>query len=86
MTGNVVYLSLCYVFIIYPKLIMNYAHPVLTFFLITLTFPIFSQEWTLRNPLPTNANLENGYLISPDTGFVCGQYQTILKTTDGGQT
>ena len=56
------------------------------FFLITLTVPTFSQEWTLRNPLPTNANLEDCYLISPDTGFVCGQYQTILKTTDGGQT
>ncbi|GEM_PF-3586683 len=72
MTRNAVYLLLYYIFIVYPEFIMYYAHPVLTFFLITLTFPTFSQEWALRNPLATNANLEDCYLISPDTGFAKG--------------
>jgi photosystem II stability/assembly factor-like uncharacterized protein len=48
--------------------------------------PVFSQQWDLKNPLPTNADLFDVYLLNHDTGFVCGEFQTILKTTDGGAT
>ena len=65
---------------------MKFLFFLLMFCSLVITPKGVSQEWTLRNPLPTNADLEDCYLISPDTGFVCGQYQTILKTTDGGQT
>ncbi len=65
---------------------MKFPFFLLMFCSLAITPKGVSQEWMLRNPLPTNANLEDCYLISPDTGFVCGQYQTILKTTDGGQT
>ena len=45
-----------------------------------------AQQWILKNPMPTNADLQDVYMINRDTGFVCGSYQTILKTTDGGIT
>ena len=47
---------------------------------------MIAQQWTLKNPLPTNADLKGVFLINHDTGFACGTFQTILKTTDGGQT
>lgn len=54
--------------------------------LVAISFSIFAQQWTLRNPLPTNADLKGVCLLNHDTGFACGTFQTILKTTDGGQT
>ncbi|MEI7896368.1 MAG: YCF48-related protein [bacterium] len=54
--------------------------------MMAITFAGFTQQWTLKNPLPTNADLKGVCLINHDTGFACGTFQTILKTTDGGQT
>ena len=44
-----------------------------------------SQEWELINPLPTPEYLHGVCFLNPDTGFVCGQYCTLLRTTDGGE-
>ena len=58
----------------------------LEFCTIAFTYPSYSQQWDLKNPLPTNANLNDVYLMNHDTGYVCGAYQTILKTINGGLT
>ncbi|MEI7727431.1 MAG: YCF48-related protein, partial [Bacteroidota bacterium] len=54
--------------------------------IILIPVVMIAQQWTLKNPLPTNADLKGVCLINHDTGFACGMFQTILKTTDGGQT
>src|ERR1035438_3539579 len=59
---------------------------VIFYYIFAIAYPVFAQEWVLKNPLPTNADLKNVCLINHDTGFACGSNQTILKTTDGGVT
>ena len=54
--------------------------------MLAMVYPGFTQQWNLQNPLPTNADLLDIFLLNHDTGYVCGAYQTILKTTDGGAT
>ena len=43
----------------------------------------FSQ-WTWQNPLPTGNGLLSGYFTGPDTGYLGGNFGTILKTIDRG--
>ncbi len=41
-------------------------------------------EWGLIQPRPTNENLRTVFFSSPATGFIVGDYGTILRSTDGG--
>ncbi|MHC1739151.1 MAG: YCF48-related protein [Ignavibacteriaceae bacterium] len=41
-------------------------------------------SWGWLNPLPQGNTLNAIEFINPDTGWVCGDYGTILKTTNGG--
>lgn len=49
------------------------------------TLPTNAQEWELINPLPTPEYLFSVHYLNQDTGFVAGQYCTLLRTTDGGE-
>ena len=63
---------------------INWHYLVLCFLFCTVSSNDFAQKWVLKNPVPTNADLKGICLVGHDTGFVCGSFQTILKTTDGG--
>lgn len=43
-------------------------------------------SWGWLSPLPQGNSLNAIKFINPDTGWVCGYYGTILKTTNGGLT
>ena len=62
-----------------------FAIPISIFLFSIYTNLSFSQEWTLINPLPTTEYLWGTHFMNHDTGFVCGQYGTIFRTTDGGE-
>ncbi len=52
--------------------------------LLSLLISIKSQaQWTIQNS-GTTAALTSAYFLNPDTGFVAGEFVTILKTTNGG--
>jgi len=51
--------------------------------LLTFSFQAYAQ-WQLQNPLPTPYNLNSGFFVSSDVGWMVGDYGTILKSTDGG--
>ena len=53
--------------------------------LITMTMQIDAQ-WFWQYPLPQGNDLSKVKMVSSTTGFVVGEYGTILKTTDGGTT
>lgn len=44
---------------------------------------IYSQNWELINS-NTNRDLNSVHFPSESIGYIAGQYGTILKTTDGG--
>lgn len=45
-----------------------------------------AQTWKLIDPLPTNKSLYASSFINANEGWICGQNNTLLKTSDGGNT
>src|SRR5438552_14631925 len=43
-----------------------------------------SSSWHWQNPLPQGNNLRGASFVDADTGTVVGEYGTIVRTTDGG--
>ena len=43
-------------------------------------------QWRWQNPLPEGNNLRDATLVNANTGTLVGDYGTIVRTTDGGQT
>src|SRR6266576_955911 len=56
----------------------------------TATFPSKAQggasssQWHWQNPLPQGNNLRGASFVDANTGTVVGEYGTIVRTTDGG--
>ncbi|OFY14178.1 MAG: hypothetical protein A2X11_04515 [Bacteroidetes bacterium GWE2_42_24] len=42
------------------------------------------QQWTPLNPYPTSNILLGAWMMNSDTAIISGQYNTLLRTTDGG--
>ena len=45
-----------------------------------------SSQWHWQNPLPQGNNLRGASFVDANTGTVVGEYGTIVRTTDGGNT
>ena len=43
-----------------------------------------SSQWHWQNPLPQGNNLRGASFVDANTGTVVGEYGTIVRTTDGG--
>src|SRR5206468_7281589 len=43
-----------------------------------------SSQWRWQNPLPQGNNLRGASFVDANTGTVVGEYGTIVRTTDGG--
>src|SRR5712671_1288482 len=43
-----------------------------------------SSQWHWQNPLPQGNNLRGASFVDTNTGTVVGEYGTIVRTTDGG--
>ena len=43
-----------------------------------------SSQWHWQNPLPQGNNLRGASFVDASTGTVVGEYGTIVRTTDGG--
>src|SRR5215208_7079368 len=43
-----------------------------------------SAKWRWQNPLPQGNNLRAASLVDANTGTLVGDYGTIVRTTDGG--
>src|SRR6184192_4365210 len=43
-----------------------------------------SSQWHWQNPLPQGNNLRGASFLDANTGTVVGEYGTIVRTTDGG--
>src|ERR1044071_2099062 len=43
-----------------------------------------SSQWFWQNPLPQGNNLRGASFVDANTGTVVGDYGTIVRTTDGG--
>ena len=43
------------------------------------------ETWSLQNTPYIMGDLTDVFFINPDTGWIVGTYQIVLKTTDGGQ-
>src|SRR5438132_13178514 len=43
-----------------------------------------SSSWHWQNPLPQGNNLRGASFVDADTGTAVGEYGTIVRTTDGG--
>src|SRR4030095_11637776 len=43
-----------------------------------------SSQWVWQNPLPQGNNLRGASFVDANTGTVVGDYGTIVRTTDGG--
>src|SRR6266446_357618 len=43
-----------------------------------------SSQWHWQNPLPQGNNLRGAAFVDANTGTVVGEYGTIVRTTDGG--
>src|SRR6267378_6681144 len=43
-----------------------------------------SSQWHWQNPLPQGNNLRGASFVDVNTGTVVGEYGTIVRTTDGG--
>src|SRR5438034_7511592 len=43
-----------------------------------------STQWHWQNPLPQGNNLRGASFVDANTGTVVGEYGTIVRTTDGG--
>src|SRR5882757_8644279 len=43
-----------------------------------------SSQWFWQNPLPQGNNLRGASFVDANTGTVVGEYGTIVRTTDGG--
>src|SRR4029077_8786782 len=43
-----------------------------------------SSQWHWQNPLPQGNNLRGASFVDGNTGTVVGEYGTIVRTTDGG--
>src|SRR5437763_13675335 len=41
-------------------------------------------QWHWQNPLPQGNNLRGASFVDANTGTVVGEYGTIVRTTDGG--
>jgi len=54
-------------------------------FFLTLSISLFSQEWQLLNPLPTEKGLYGVCFLDQQNGFVCGEDGVLLRTADGGE-
>src|SRR5215208_7438432 len=50
----------------------------------TRTRPVASSQWHWQNPLPQGNNLRGASFVDVNTGTVVGEYGTIVRTTDGG--
>src|SRR5437762_9462682 len=46
--------------------------------------PGSSLSWRWQNPLPQGNNLRGASFVDANTGTVVGEYGTIVRTTDGG--
>lgn len=65
----------------------NFTITSISVFLFSLiAIELYTQEWTIINPSPTTEYLWGTHFLNQDTGFVCGQYGTIFRTTNGGDT
>ncbi|MBN1481925.1 T9SS C-terminal target domain-containing protein [candidate division KSB1 bacterium] len=62
--------------------IKNYLH-VLFIFLIPCTIPSAHAQWISQNS-GTTQGLNGVDFVDAQTGYACGEFGTILKTTDGG--
>ena len=47
--------------------------------------PIANAQWTWQNPTPQGNPLNTVHFPSPDIGYAAGEFGTIIKTIDGGQ-
>src|SRR3982750_4341380 len=43
-----------------------------------------TSQWHWQNPLPQGNNLRGASFVDANTGAVVGEYGTIVRTTDGG--
>src|SRR5258707_4835165 len=50
----------------------------------TRTRPVVSSQWHWQNPLPQGNNLRGAAFVDANTGTVVGEYGTIVRTMDGG--
>src|SRR4030095_8204166 len=49
-----------------------------------ITGGLSSSQWVWQNPLPQGNNLRGAFFVDANTGTVVGEYGTIVRTTDGG--
>ncbi len=47
---------------------------------------VHAQEWAQQSALPTGWDLDGVEFLSPTDGFICGDDQVLMRTTDGGTT
>jgi len=59
---------------------------ILLFLSSLIVLPGFGQKWEYVNPVPTGNELHNILFTSANTGFICGEAGTILKSVNGGST
>ena len=43
-------------------------------------------QWVRQAPYPANEELQAVYFVTPNLGFIAGNANLLMRTTDGGQT
>ncbi len=66
-----------------PSLAINLLF---TFVLLMPGMVSFSQGWEWKNPLPQGNNIFSTWVTDENTAFLVGDYGTIMRTKDGGNT